>query len=68
MFAGRIMVDAAIVLVAATAPAAAKTQRARQPGDQQVLATAPAPPAHINSESPELTGGGSLGHNEMKSW
>ena len=69
MVAGRTVLAAAILLAAAvTAPAAAKTQHTGHTPGQQVRAPAPVTSGYINSESPELTGGGSLGHNQMKGW
>lgn len=56
-----------ILAFVATGPAAAAAKHRKAAAPQRVerAATAPQP---LNSESPELTGGGSLGHNEMKGW
>lgn len=76
LFGRTIALVAVVALVAGPAAAAAKRQ-AHRPGDAahaktygapRVPRAAPAPSPPLNSESPELTGGGSLGHNEMKGW
>jgi hypothetical protein len=63
---GKIALAALIVLSAAVAASAA-TKVHKSAGQQRVRQIA-TPSARINSESPELTGGGSLGHNEMRGW
>jgi len=67
MFIARTIALAAILAftMAGPAPAAARHQKA---ADSHTGDRAGVTPQRLNSESPELAGGGSLGHNEMKGW
>ena len=66
----KIALAVAVVLGAAvSASAATKTHKsAGYQNGPQARATVSGPAAFSNSDSPEATGGGSLGYNEMHGW